>query len=192
MPRIKVAAEPVLHDWNEVDIDLRQIATLKAEIDRDQAELDREIAVVKGRFEPAIVQASAKIKRAEKDIEEFAEAHRAELEQQEGRRSKVLNWGLVSFRRSKVLEALTGLKLADVVDRLERFKAEKFLRIKKEVNKEAVKTALDAGDLPESKLERFGLRLVEKDTFGYELAAAPIADRNAAAPAPIVPMQKTA
>lgn len=172
MARTKVTAEPQFHSWGEVDLALKEIGSLTAVNAEFQAKLDAEIALAKSRYEVPITAAAARIKRLEKDSQEFAEAHREELEQSEGRRSKQLNWGVIGFRRSKVLDTLPKLKWSDVVEVLKKFKMARFLRVKEEVDKVAVKTALDQDELPEAKLERFGMRLVERDTFGYELSAA--------------------
>ena len=181
MARKKVAAEPVLRDWQQVDEALKTIADFQAAVAIAEGAMNAKIAAIKAEAEPEILTKKQRIARCEKDIQEFTEVHIGELEQQEGRRSKALTWGIVSMRRSTALQTLKGITWSMVVAALKKAKAGKFLRIKEDVNKDAVKAAVGTGDIPPAKLKTFGMQLVDRDTFGYDLVEARIAKPDLAA-----------
>jgi len=174
MGRKKVDAEPVLKGWHEVDGALHEIDRLRIELDSDQAELDRAINEARARFAGRMDPNAAKLKRLEKDVQECATAHRAELHAEEKKRSKPLPNGTVGFRRSTELATKPGLTWKGVLDTLVEAgrKAKKFIRTKLEPDKDAIRAA----KLTDDQLAEYGMRMREKDTFYYELAA----DRTAA------------
>jgi len=178
MARRKVAAEPVLKSWAEVDEALAEVRTLSVEQATAQATLDAALAEVQAKHQDSIQARAARIARLEKDLEEYTTAHKNELETTEGRRSKRLPNGTVGFRRSTAVGTRSKWTWAKVTEAIQgagkRFAA--FLRIKHEPDKEALGKALADGTLTEAGAKRIGVELKQKDTFGYD----PNADDTAA------------
>jgi len=167
MARKKVDAEPVLKSWTEVDDALRTVAKLMREQLAEQAELDQQIEAIRTRFEPGMADRKGKLLRIEKDLQEYTEQHKEDLETSEGKRSKTMPHGTVGFRRSTELTTLPKVTWKQVVERIEEKgrKWLKLLRVKKEVAKDVVRQV----DLKAEELEGLGMRFRDKDTFGYEL-----------------------
>ena len=169
MARKKVAAEPVLKSWAQVDEALNEIDRARLVLSCDQGELDRMINDARARYTARMDPAAAKLKRLEKDVQEYVTAHKGELETEEKKRSRDLPNGTVGFRRSTELATKPGLTWKGVLDILVEAgrRAKKYIRTKAEVNKEAV----HAAKLDEAQLGVLGMRMQDKDTFYYELAA---------------------
>ena len=178
--RRKVTPEPVLKDWSQVDEALKEIAEQRDALAVLEAQLNERMAAVRAESEARMLPLSQRQKRLEKDVQEFTETHKADLEQQEGKRSKALNWGAVGFRRSRVLTTVKGWTWKSVAEALRAARARKFLRVKRDVDKDAVKKAVADGGMPIKKLAQFGMAVQDRDTFGYELKSDEVEDRDAA------------
>jgi len=174
MGRKRVQAEPVLGNWSEVDAALAEIRRLEDEQAAHTATLEEELQDLRGQYEPDMATRKARIVRLEKDIEEFCQANKQDLEQSERKRSKTLPNGIVGFRRATELATTNRVTWGDVVQRLQEAgrKWVKLLRVKATVNKEAVRDA----DLPAETMERFGMRWREKDSFSYEVSREALAE----------------
>lgn len=180
MARVKPAAEPVLKSWEEVDAatsELRDLSIKRAAIEaRLAAQLDRYREGAKQRTDPLDARAS----RLEHDVREFCDAHASDFAVEP--RSRKLTKAVVGFRKSSAIDPLPGWTLKKVVELLQQMvedfrKSRKlkdalailsFLRIKTELNKEAVRNALTAGTLTEDQLAKWGLRDKETDAFYIE------------------------
>jgi len=167
MARKKVAAEPVLKRWAEVNEALVEVKALSARQAGEQAELDKEITAIRQGYEKILAERKARILRLEKDVQEYCELHKTEMEAEEKKRSRQLPGGVVGFRRSVELAALAKRTWKDVLAIVKAAgkRAERFIRTKEEINKDAVRAA----NLSAEKLEALGMRIREKDTFFYEL-----------------------
>jgi len=95
-------------------------------------------------------------------------------------RSQALNFGVIGFRRSSELKPqsrktwtsiLERIKALSTGEELDPFKPA--IRIKEEVNRDVLK------DWPEERLDAVGARIVDKDTFYYELRAEQIKEAAA-------------
>lgn len=184
MARRKVAPTPVLKDREAVDRALATLRVLDREQTRDQAGLDQEVEALQVRYRERMDGRAAGIKRVEKDLKEWAEAHKKNLEVTEKKRSVCLPNGVVGFHRSKELGRRTGYtwgKVSEALQRVARWpsvvkaieaaagKFAPYLRVKVEPDKEALKKDILGGKLTERDAARLGVKVNDKDTFYFDV-----------------------
>jgi phage host-nuclease inhibitor protein Gam len=186
MARQKVKTQPELKTPAEVDDVLAEIGALNLQIDQEQAVLETAIREAKAAHTPAIVNLSEQVKDLEKQLAEFGEAHKDEWLADKGRRSLKLPHGEIGFRRTSVLKTLPGKKYSwqFVLDVLLSVKswAERFVRSKPQVDREAIKAAAAAagkGKLTETHLRRMGVCVIEEDSFSYSAGVDETSERAA-------------
>jgi phage host-nuclease inhibitor protein Gam len=143
--------------WDDVDQALREIG-----------EIDRDLALIEGDANHAIDELKAKAKTDSKPLldrkaalelamKEFCEANRGEFAKV---KTKALTFGSVGFRLStKVLIKRVG----DTLQALKDLNLTGCIRIKEEIDKEALKN-LDGNTLAE-----VGASLRTENAFGYEI-----------------------
>lgn len=159
----KVTAEPILKNWDEVDATLLELQTIDGRVGTVEATVNAEINSWKERLAEETREDLARKARLEKDLKEYAEYHKDAMG---NKRSRELNHGIVGFRRSTELAALAKLAWGQVVAKLKELGRLSFIRVKDEIDKEAIRAA----NLPEAELAICGMRMVDKDTFYYDLA----------------------
>jgi phage host-nuclease inhibitor protein Gam len=164
MPKQKVTAEPVLKSYYEVDDALLEIAQIDGRVARSEALVNEQIQAWKDQLVDETDDDLARKERLAKDLQEFCEFHKDEFT---GKRSRELNHGTVGFRLSTALAALGKHTWASVLDLLKAAQRTSFIRVKEEIDKEAVRSA----DLPADELAAIGMQMKEKDEFYFEATA---------------------
>jgi phage host-nuclease inhibitor protein Gam len=147
-----------------VDGCLKDITERQRRVDAAKASAAAKITAINEKLEQEIGTDVALITRAETDIAAYTVAHQDQLTG----RSKQLTHGVVRLRAVTELKPLTKWTWAKVLDRLKELKRMDLIRIKEEVNKEAI---IDAKMDP-TKMETIGVRHVTSDSFSYELTEA--------------------
>ena len=154
-----------LSTWDEVDATLNEIAIRKTQVTDAQNNMDIGILEVQQHFQPTIDTLNADILGFEKNIELFAESKKGEFDES---RSKKLDYGLVGFRKGNgklaTLKGFTWGACINLVKASKKF-AEMFVRIKEELDKNAIKTA----NLKPDQLAKFGMQITQTDEFYYEV-----------------------
>jgi len=167
MSRKRVAK--ALGSWEEVDEVLQEIGRLDRELgkleDHQNKIIDRVKAETKINAEPFIKEKKA----LELELEQFCTARKEEFKTV---RSKKLTFGTVSFRLTTKLTAKKGWDW--VLARLKEFEFTDCIRLKEEVDKEAMKTRGPA------TLDMVGCKLKTEDVFGYEVDQKKIVETDAA------------
>lgn len=159
--RQKVQTRINLSSWQEVDRTLREIAKLDAQIVDKETKYNAQIQDLRDRAETEIQPLQQAKARLERDIQEFCEFHREDFTQ----KSKALNFGIVGFRISTVLTTLARWTWKKVLEKLQDAGKVEFIRIKKSVDKEAIRQA----GLNNEELRMYGMKLEQKESFWYEV-----------------------
>lgn len=160
----RVTPAALLSSWDDVDSCLKEIAERQRRVDAAKASAAAKITAINEKLEQEIGTDVALITRAETDIAAYTTAHQDQLTG----RSKQLTHGVVRLRAATELKPLNKWTFAKVLERLKELKRMDFIRIKEEVNKEAI---IDAKMDP-TTMATIGVRLVTRDSFSYELTEA--------------------
>ena len=140
---------------------LAEIAVLKRRIEAVNARLNDEIDRLKAQAEAEAAPLASRLESLENGLLAFAEFNKDELFKD--RRSRELDYGTLGYRRSTQLKPMPRHTWAMVLGKIEELGFSEAVRVKKDVDREALRT------WPDERLELVGARRVEKDTFWYEV-----------------------
>lgn len=153
-----------LKNWEEVDQLLKAIATIESKKMQEESKLNEKILKAQQDHEPTLNKLNADKLGYETDINLFCETRKDEFVNS---RSMNLNYGVVGFRKGsgalKPMKGYTWESIKNVIEKSKKF-AERFIKIKKDLNKEAILAA----QLKASDLAKYGLHVVQEDAFYYE------------------------
>ena len=152
---------PQILNAAQADETLAEIARLSREIDVIQGAMNEDIDRAKAFARKSAEPLQARIKTLGESLGAYATYHKSELFK--NTRTVHANHGSYGFRKASSLKPAVRLKWADVLQKVIDSGREGLLRIKREVNKEALR------ELPESQMEELGVRLVSKDEFWFEV-----------------------
>lgn len=154
-----------LENWTDVDACLKRIA-----------EIDRDLGLIASAQQEAIDQIKENAKNEaeplqtikaglEAAIQQYCEAHRSDFI---AVKSRELTFGTVGFRLST---RVVIKRVADTLQALRDFGLDECIRVKEEINKEAMR------DLPLDTLHAVGAALKTEDAFGYEVKREALAEK---------------
>lgn len=135
--RIKSAAAAYTPQSREqVSNDIKKIGDLQRELIRTETRINDEIAVITSSNTPAIEALKAELDILQKGVQTWCEANRDEITG--GGKTKTANLitGEVSWRTRPDSVVIKGSDA--VIDALESFGLHHFIRVKEEINKEAI------------------------------------------------------
>ncbi len=161
MARQKVEVATVLRSWDDVDAAGKDLGERKRRVEAAEAKANARIDEIKTKLAGDTSEDLAMIQRHEADIQAFTVANQDGLTG----RSRKLNFIHVFLKASSSLKTASKWTWAMVLDRLTERGRSEFIRVKEEVDKEAIRAA----DLPVEQLTDLGMRLVTEDSFSYEL-----------------------
>ena len=167
MPRTKPNPEPVLKNWNAVDDALREIAEINRATARAESTMNKRIDDIKAKFDDAMADGLARKARLEKDIEEFADANRADFG---AAKTKRFTFGEVSYRIVHEIKPAARMTWIKVKDRLLMMGCigQMYLKQKLTVDKEGLRErALSSDPMDDFPF----VRLRTTDQFGYKVYA---------------------
>jgi phage host-nuclease inhibitor protein Gam len=156
----RVRSEMMLYpiaNWNEADDHLKRIGDLRMAIESEEQIAKSMIDNAKAILQEATEPLAAEIKRHIESLEAFAANH---IEDFGKAKSRKLQFGVVGWRASRSLKVCK-----DIIDRIKGVfgkKAETYLRIKEDADKEAL------GKLTDEQLVAVGCRWENKDVFFAE------------------------
>lgn len=119
-------------NWNEVNDAMKRLAELNVYKNKLEADTNGRIDKIKAEVSLQVEPILKEIKELEKDIIRFAEQHKDEFTQ---KRTKKLQFGKISFRYTKSFKTPD---VASAIKALKKFALDEYLRIKEELNKEAL------------------------------------------------------
>lgn len=162
MAKTKTAQKSSLMSWAEVDESLRMIALENAAVKKAEARMNEEVLAIQKRFDEETRAGRDTVTAKEKEIELYCIEHRDEFV---GSKTKELNYGIISFRNPPPkLSCLRGFTWETVLALIKKLKMDHFVRIKEEVDKDAIKEQMpDAAELAQ-----IGLKLDQNEQFYYE------------------------
>lgn len=135
--RLKAKAQIyVPQSKDDAAADIRKIGDIQRESLRTTAEMNDAIAVITHNYQPRLDALGEQIKTLQEGVQGYCEAHRDELT--DGGRVKTANLvtGEVQWRQRPPSVSVRGAE--SVIETLKRLGLGKFVRIKEEVNKEAI------------------------------------------------------
>ena len=160
--RKKVSDGTILQSWEAVDQNLKKIANLDFELEKIEQEQKKLILKAKERATEQSKKFLIEKVKLEKEVEDFAAFYKNEFDKT---RSKELNFATIGFRKSSKLDTFPKWTWAKVLAKLKEMKYKKFIKIKENIDKDAIK----ASGLDDEQLAVFGCYLKEEDTFWYEI-----------------------
>jgi phage host-nuclease inhibitor protein Gam len=140
-PRIKLDAadHPVPQSLAEVNEAIAEIGTSQRERDRIQAEMNDNLAAVRAEYEAIAKPLAARIADLSKGIAMYCEANRDALTKGGKTKTARLATGEVSWRtRPPSVSVRGGARSEIVIAALRKLKLDRFLRIKTEIDKDAI------------------------------------------------------
>ena len=165
--RIKPVLQiPTVSNIAEADALLAEIAARKRQIDLHEIELKEEVDRLKGECAYICEPLKQDIAAREQALLQFSLSRREELFK--NKKSLDLNFGVLGFRASTALKTIKKFTWERVLGIIKE-KGLPCIRIKEEVDKEALRA------LGEDQLTALGCRLVQEDSFFYELKEAGLA-----------------
>jgi phage host-nuclease inhibitor protein Gam len=148
----------VISDWNQADEILKTIGSLQMKVKACEADATDRINEINAELQDETGPMLKDITRQKQSLMAFCDNH---PEGFDGARSRELQYGKVGWRASSAITA--GQKCIDKLREVfGRKKAVTYLRLKVEVNKEALEALDDA------TLKSVGAKRVKKDTFFAE------------------------
>ena len=157
-------APPAIQSWAGADEALGFIRELDASIGKREAEKEESLKALQDRYDAQITPLIERRDALAKALEEFTTFNRGDLDGQ----SRKLNHGVVGFRLGqRALAKLAKWTWAKVLEKIEAMGLSHFVRVKKEVDREAILRS----DMDARALKTLGVEIVQEERFYYETAA---------------------
>ncbi|MCC7484579.1 MAG: host-nuclease inhibitor Gam family protein [Burkholderiales bacterium] len=122
--------------------DVKRLGDAQRELTRRTADMNDEIAAITKRYSERLEALQAQVETLQRGIQTWCEAHRAELTDGGKVKSANLITGEVSWRQRPPSVSVRNAE--GVIETLKRLGLVRFVRVKEEVNKEAVLEEPDA------------------------------------------------
>lgn len=155
--------ETTLKSWLDVDEGLKNIAKLTSTKSNLESRMNAEMMKITEKYEADLNSANSEIIKHERNIELFCVDHKDEFGD---KRSKELNYGVVSFRHGtpalKTLKGFTWDAVKNLIKASKKFR--EYLRVKEDIDKQA----LLKSRMKESDLAKIGCHISQEETFQYE------------------------
>jgi len=168
----------VVADLDAADKALARLAAIRRIVDAENLRLNETVDKLKAHVTEVTAAPLAEAAAIEAALATFAATRKDDLFAKA--RSQELNFGTLGFRRSAEVKPQPKHTWGSILERIKAlvtgqdgdpFKAA--VRLKEEVNRDVLK------EWPEERLLTVGARIVEKDTFYYELKAEQIKEAAA-------------
>jgi phage host-nuclease inhibitor protein Gam len=156
MARVRIPDAPTLKNWDDVNLNMKEIGECQMEIDKIEAEMNAKISDIKLEAEMEAKHYKESIKKLELQIKDFVEMSKAELDG----KSKVLNFGKTGFRKSTKIVTRGVNK---IIKNLKAFNMKDCIKIKESINKDVLKKYSD------EDIAKVGAMKKVEDVFWYEV-----------------------
>lgn len=134
--RLKAPAQEAPQSKEEVAAQIRELGDLQRMLAREQADMNDAIAAIAQHYQPALETLTRAIEERQAGIQTWCEAHRAELTRDGKTKTANLVTGEVQWRQRP---PSVTVRMADfVIETLRNLGLARFVRVKEEVNKEAI------------------------------------------------------
>lgn len=157
-----------INSFDDVNGRLKIIADHDSFITTAEAEMNEKINKIRAEFDEATKDARAHKTLIEQEIEGFCKVNKSTFDSQ---RSKPLLFGKVFFRTAppKVSQLNKKYSVDTTLELIQKLFKGKFIREKKEIDKDQILTAYASKDITDEKLAAVGLRIDQQEKFGYEI-----------------------
>ena len=154
-----------LHSWQECDAALRSIGESLRDIAAIENVMNEQIASAKAAATDKAAPLKEQVAELELALRDYAQTHRDDMD---GRKSKLLTFGSVGFRRSTRISLPSAKeKVAAIVARLRaKDMADCVVQPEPRVDKDALKK------YGAEQIAEVGATLIVEDVFGYDVDAA--------------------
>lgn len=153
-----------LVSWTDADASLKQIGDINSQIKKQEADMNLKINKVQDQYQPEIDRLNELKIGLERNLQLYCEEHREEFE---GKKSKELSFGTVSFRFAppslKTLKGFTWDAVKAVIKSSKKL-AGAYLKVKEDLDKNAILNS----EMKESELAKIGLTGQQAESFYYE------------------------
>jgi len=169
--QVQVKRQPI-NSWDEADNALKEIAVIDETIKKEEAAYNEAEQEARAKLTTAHAPKLELKHEYELGLEDFVTAHRGDLGD---KKTKKLKHGEVSFRlHPPAVKSSKGMTWAAVINLIGASKkwADKFLRVKKEINKDAIIAAHGAKTIKVQELTKLGMEIEQKESFGYDTSLA--------------------
>ncbi|MBU5442054.1 host-nuclease inhibitor Gam family protein [Paenibacillus sp. MSJ-34] len=169
MARVRIPDQPVLKNWDDVDLTLKEIGEILIDIEGIEALMNTKISDTKLAAEMAAKPLKERLKLLEMQMKEFVEANRDDLG---NKKTKEINFGKTGFRKStKISLPRAAAKLAEVIRRIKEYgMTDCIIQPPEKVDKDNLKK------YPQNDILKVGATLTVEDTFWYEVDREKLAD----------------
>jgi phage host-nuclease inhibitor protein Gam len=151
--------------YNEVNGLIEQLGQRQREIAIDEALMNEKIVETKAFYEDLSRQARTECVAAEKAIRDWCKAHRQELTDNGARKYHDFPAGRVIWRKDPPSVSVPKKGIAQILLWLHAHKLARFIRVKEELDKEAMLAEPDlAATVPEVRIRKGGERFVVEPT----------------------------
>lgn len=141
--RLKTKAQAyVPQTRDDCAADIRKLGDLQRELARSSAEMNDAIAAVTHDFQPRLDALAEQIKAIQEGVQAWCEAHRIDLTDGGRVKTASLITGEVQWRQRPPSVSVRGVE--SVIETLERLGLGRFIRTKREINKDAILNEPDA------------------------------------------------
>ncbi|HLP71206.1 MAG TPA: host-nuclease inhibitor Gam family protein, partial [Rhizobium sp.] len=158
--RKRVTGKGLIQNWDEADAALRRLAEIERQRQGKENAMNGWINEVKEKYQQEVSPLLEETKQLEGELRRFCEERRADFE---GAQSLKLHFGTVSFRRGRGITLHNTESTLAAIRKLYGPKATQFIRVKEELNREALEGMTD------EELQTVGCSRKTKETFGYEI-----------------------
>lgn len=158
--------------WDDVDRALARLGKIEPEREEESGKLKQLIQATKDEFEPRISRLDGEIAAITEGLRVFVVAHKVDLGEA---RSMSLKHGSIGLRFSPpklvTLGKTTWVKVLELIGDLPTALRKRFLRISEEVDKKAIKEAIEQGAVPDDLRRQIKVDLIQEEQVTYELAS---------------------
>jgi len=157
-----------INTFHDVNNALKQIAQYDSFISEQEILMNEAINKLKSQYEDATADARAKKFALEKELEKFCKQNKNEFGSQ---KSKTLLYGKIFFRTTPPKVSLLNRKytITTVIELASKLFKDKYVRIKKELDKDAILASYAAKEIDDERLAAIGLKIDQQEKFGYEI-----------------------
>ncbi len=157
-----------IRTYEDVDKALLELGRHEGFIAKKEAEMNKRIQDIKDRFNEQTADARAAKQMIEQDIKSFCMINKADFMKS---RAKKLIHGVIGFRTNppKVVQLNRKFTVKTSLELLKKIFTGKYVRMKEEIDKEAILADYSKEELTDDKLAAVGLRVDQDEKFFVEI-----------------------
>ncbi len=154
----------MIKNYEELEVNLKEYAINYAAIAKKEAEMNEKINKIKEDFEEKTKELRYVADILSSEINAFCEKNKADFEKT---RSKEFQFGIIGFRTTPPKVTLLNRKynIKTVLELVKKIYKKAYIRVKEEIDKEAILADYSAKKLDDGKLAGIGLKIDQDEQF---------------------------